>query len=526
MRRAGSLAATACGLLAVAAGLALWLASPGGGRGDVPWRAVAGAQLAQVVMDGPHAAPSALGRTAATASEGAARASAAMPPVPSAEVWLRAIWERDGSPASGVSVELTPRGSRHARPRRGLTDAAGATAFVDVVPGAWTATADLGGGASFNLEPGGVGRVELELPGGARRERNRARARWHSCGRSAGAPRLHLRSRLRRPGARLLCRWALQAAFHRPGGTFAVASLQAGRQTLEIDGGAQGFASAVLELFAGAVTHWEGTLEPGEVLRGRVVDGDGLPLAGWAVFATWPDTPDRPSHLVESGLDGRFELFRPDAGPVTLSVSREGTAPRPLLHRPGCAPGRGEVLLEVTDELVPAGWICAQVEGVDDAVLMARSQATGEIVQPLLEAAFETRCARVGPLAAGACAAWVRFGDALPQLAGEFELMARESVDLGLVRRAETGEIVVSLTRPDGGTLERVQFTLTDAAGLELWSRTLEGESLRTPPTIESVPEGSFRLGAFELGSLRNAGLDIEVRAGTSSHAILVLTHG
>lgn len=104
-------------------------------------------------------------------------------------------------------------------------------------------------------------------------------------------------------------------------GGFRLGPLAPGEVTLQARaaGGAQR-ARGVLQVAAGRTYEWSLVLVDLPILRGRALDVDGTPLAGWTVTSRpmYPLGP--PPRAVLTGADGDFEIPFPSTGPVRLEL--------------------------------------------------------------------------------------------------------------------------------------------------------------------------------------------------------------
>lgn len=115
-------------------------------------------------------------------------------------------------------------------------------------------------------------------------------------------------------------------------GEFTASGLMPGDWELRAGGGDCGRAAAQVTLVAGERRVWSPRLDPGRVLRGRLLDRDGAPLGDWIVEI---DAGGPQAHVDSASTDaeGRFELANAPAGFVRV------------LARPAWASGMPAVLV-------------------------------------------------------------------------------------------------------------------------------------------------------------------------------------
>ena len=109
----------------------------------------------------------------------------------------------------------------------------------------------------------------------------------------------------------------LRAGFTEQNGSYRFDRIDHGRVRLVAGGGAYGVARLEVDLSPGEVYRWDPVLDRGHELRARLIDGDGKPLAGWAIEAVrdedgfWCDR-------TKTDEDGRFAIPNCPEGEFTL----------------------------------------------------------------------------------------------------------------------------------------------------------------------------------------------------------------
>ena len=308
-----------------------WSAAEGGGSGEPVPAAEAGeaaAALPKFATDGDGAADvvrNALPQIAAAPDP----TSAALAPVGGAtngSLLVRARWEADGTPVSGVGLRLVQwdRPSPLFHVVHGVTDESGEWLLRDLLPGKVMAYTDRSGSGTDDVLAGQLVEIELALPPGVRVR-----------GSVVDFERRPV------PGAGL---WFCDdhgvegppATRADDGGRFELRGVEPGRNLCAC---ASGFtASSMHELKSGS-TEVELTIvlgPPGGALRGRIRSHDGVAIADAAILVGpeygWPvrDPVDigtvygPPAIRLTSDAQGAFAVADIPVGRVPLAVRADG----------------------------------------------------------------------------------------------------------------------------------------------------------------------------------------------------------
>lgn len=428
------------------------------------------------------------------------------------------VLDADGRRVAGARVKISQSPTTDSvegwtvfrgMPAEIATDSGGDFAIDGAPHGVLTLDARAPGSGSVRIErsveAGGTLRVELRLPAAAS-VRGVVRA-------PDGTPLEAVRIRI---GGREVGRSDAE-------GEFRIEGIEPGSHVIEAEAGAAGHAGATLDFAAGVESRWEPVLGQRLSLRGRLLDELGAPLAGWAVFATWPDHPERPAQALETSLDGRFELTCLDEQPARVTVCRELHAPQPLLVRDGLVARRGaeETVIVVSQDLLPNSWIEVRFTGTDDSVLLVQRQVD-DLREDVPEVPFVDGHARAGPLRAGRHHVWIRATDGVPSYVATLDLEAQAEVEIGPVEPVGLGAIEWTLGGPEAAPA-RLRLSLNDPAGLLVWSKEIDPTSATATRTVEGLPAGLYRFTALDPDTGRRDELELAVVAGEVVSATLAL---
>jgi len=256
-------------------------------------------------------------------------------------------------------------------------------------------------------------------------------------------------------------------------GTFRLDDLEPGAFVAFAEG-ERGRARAELVGVAGEELVWEPVLAPGSVLRGRVLDGSGAPLAGWGVSVEdepWVEAePDYGSALTDA--EGRFLL----EGLHERAHRVEAFAPESFFASAGASdvwPEREELVLHVDPSLLPSAHLRGSVLGPDGRALAgARLTPTraGAFNSPVAGTAADGSFA-LGPYPPGTW--WLHVEAAeLPDCPGLHlgprELGPGETWECGAIQLLPGGALEVSAPAPPGSTLRLHVLGLDSRGRLEL----------------------------------------------------------
>ncbi len=299
---------------------------------------------------------------------------------PSAAISVRVL-DADGNPVSRSWVQVStpaqeltlPDGSRATGPGGWLVDcdANGVALVRGLPPGALSvlAGADKHASASSEiaLEIGATAELELRLPRGVTlrgivRDAN-----------GEPVPGALLRVGELSPSPLHVGEWECWKDAG-PDGTFAFESLRPGTRRVLVDGGERGRRVEDLVLADGGETTWNPVLDAGRLLRGRVVDAQGIPLEGWRVDAEIvrqrrmqdeqvQEIYGWPSEWGSAKTNARGEFTLANQLAYELSLTVRGPFPQgrtPRLVRNGVRAG-GEPIELVVDTIAERGWLVGRV---------------------------------------------------------------------------------------------------------------------------------------------------------------------
>jgi hypothetical protein len=306
-------------------------------------------------------------------------------------------------------------------------------------------------------------------------------------------------------------------------GSFRLCGLPAGSIELIADAGERGLARCIMEIRPGSELRWDPQILPAVLLTGRLVDESGLPLESWSVLATWPEHPDRPPRRATTDPRGRFVVACPDASPLSLTVFRDNSDPRPRRIVEGLIPGLETHVLEIDRSLLPTAWVEASIEPGSKATLIAQ-RIDGDLVEQAMEVAFEQSRAKAGPLTEGLYSVAVRFEGSLPQAVGEVRLERDGIRDLGLVSRLPTGSVEITLAYGKELSLHGLTLTLTPESGHVAWSGTYAGDSLLEAIQVAGIPEGYYRVSGMSVSPMVLGSQRVSVSAGEATRITLDLS--
>lgn len=221
---------------------------------------------------------------------------------------------------------------------------------------------------------------------------------------------------------------------------------------------------------AGEQREVELVLDPEPAIRGRVVDGAGRPLAGWSVYASTtefvemsPMHPGTRSTLNDhraTNAEGRFLLPNADDHAWKLSVAAPDTSPfPPRAEVKGVRAGASEIEIVIENAEARPSTLLVRLVDVDGrppqdvrATLWDEQQSAGTFA----EYDASSGVARWSVSRPGRYAMHVGRGERTIHRGELVELRAGETVDLGEVRLAEPGELIVDVRAPEGADLELV----------------------------------------------------------------------
>jgi protocatechuate 3,4-dioxygenase beta subunit len=235
-------------------------------------------------------------------------------------------------------------------------------------------------------------------------------------------------------------------------GAYRIEHLPAGRVGMEAQG-VGGQALAFLELEEGKESRWDPVLRPAHALSGRVVEEDGTPVGQARVCCSWAVGTETEISETHTDADGvfRFEHCRECAWAIEVwRPGLENGIPADVSAHPSDSPvtitlprGEGYVRGTVVDRNgAPAVGASIRVWPASRPYREVRARAAAD-------GSF-----RAGPLPPGAYLVELHLdGEPTRHLRPEVQILADETLDLGVVRFPVGGKIRASVVGMAGGVL-------------------------------------------------------------------------
>ena len=311
-------------------------------------------------------------------------------------------------------------------------------------------------------------------------------------------------------------------------GSFRLTGLQPGLVRVDAWKPGVGRASAARAPRLSREVRWDARLEPGEPVGGRVVDGEGEPLVGWAVDAMDAGHALRRVARARTGSGGAFRLEGCPAGGVTLEVHQPGVWDEaPAVRVPDVAAGDLDVQIEVPAGSLATAFFHGRLqdwEGRARPGTCVLVQAEGRWPPARFECEMGTGAFRIGPLRAGPYRLEFHAPGAAPQIHPRRVLAPGEEHAIGLVTLEPTGTLVVHLERSGGGALageHRITASVQKYPGALPEVLVFAGAEGRSPP---------LRPGPFTL-SIRGPGVaavdrPVFIRPGEETHEYVAVEVG
>ncbi len=311
-------------------------------------------------------------------------------------------------------------------------------------------------------------------------------------------------------------------------GTFAIENAAPGEVEIWARHKSLGNAYAKLVVERGRTTWWDPQLERELVLRGRVVDGEGEPIAGWRVVAQ-----GRPEdNLVywkerrTTDEEGRFAMPNCPEKPLRVQICEPNRSDAPVLVAlETVLPGQPEVVFTITEALVDY----ADVTGIlldhagepfaEQMVFLARDEAH-TMAKPA-EVDAETGAFRFEsmPPATYVLSGWLgRYGFLRLR---ELDVEPGQDLDLGEIRTQPPGGLVATVIRSEDLGEATPEFTIYGEGSLSGIAHTSRGEM---PARLELHP-GDYVLSARGT-SILPASVRFAIRADKDTHVELRLERG
>src|SRR5262245_2824470 len=379
------------------------------------------------------------------------------------------VQDTSGTPLGGVEVligaELTDDGQREdgqivpdAPPRQVTSDADGSFLVHGLAPGPLEVHARAPGYGTADVEvelaPGETGRCTLVLPAEARV----AGVARDGDGRPLAGVQITGGARWWVESIGSVGPFCGREAHTAADGSFVLGGLEAGRWTIEANGGTNGHTRSTLQLHAGEETRWDVVLTAGGVVAGVVLDERGAPLAHWHVVAVEHGDSQRWLRSASSDEAGRFRIEDCPAQRFVLALhSPEEERGDPVLVFEDFRVGDETLVLRAMDACRPSAFVEGRLVASDggplgEMQLQCSSVHTGgDSRMPDADGRF-----RMGPLRSGeytlfACSSLL--DRPLQLYAPRFALEAGETKDLGDLVLQRCGWIRVRAVAKGGGAL-------------------------------------------------------------------------
>jgi RNA polymerase sigma-70 factor (ECF subfamily) len=242
-------------------------------------------------------------------------------------------------------------------------------------------------------------------------------------------------------------------------GNFRFTDVKPGAHELRAGGGDAGLARAHVDVVAEKTTHWEARLQREAVIRGRALDAQGKPLAGWIVEVE--DQQRQWNDACKVHDDGSFVLPNQPPGLATVLLrSKDDAVKLPVAVAGSVLPDSNELLIRY-DAAAAAGKLQLEPqlpEGVQDVQIEVRvwQEETGR--GAAMTKAKDSPVFSLGGLAAG----WYRLEVGATQLgwtdAGRQWVDGKGALDLGRFALPKPGRVHIEHGKdsvPAGDELEQ-----------------------------------------------------------------------
>ncbi len=268
-------------------------------------------------------------------------------------------------------------------------------------------------------------------------------------------------------------------------GTFRVEGLPLGAQKVTVRHADHGVAEATIEFVAGETRLWDVALDPGEVVKGRVLDSEGKPVANVIVEAQldpWR-AGDRWFGNASVGADGRFALKNCLPG-RTIRITFRRKMFTELAVR-DVLPGAEERTFQLPEE----HWV--HIEGTargPDGEVIAGVQLSPHLDSdnsgtPVETVDPQTGAFRLGPYPPGPYSLRLA-ATGYPTIRLRRTLAPDATWDLGEVRFQPGGTLALHLVATDGVSVDEVRVNLYGADGEWLTSLPVAAGTGRSEPLL------------------------------------------
>lgn len=282
-------------------------------------------------------------------------------------------------------------------------------------------------------------------------------------------------------------------------GHFALVGLPPGRRLIQAEDDDAGRAETTLDGQPGQELLWDPVLAMGLVLRGRLVDEADASLPRWRVEAMRLDEPWQQT-VATTDASGRFKLVGLPDAPHRILVMRERGEPARAVVEP-LSPGGGEVTVRVHASTEPSAYVQGRVLGGDGRGAPASHVTLACAALHWSDEAEvdpDSGAFRFGPLPAGEYRGRIWSTLHVDHVLGQIVLAAHEHRDLGAIKIARGGALVVDLAPPElvptPTSGRRLNVTVLDADGGELVPCFREGGQARP---LSPLPAGDYAVSVY-----------------------------
>lgn len=234
-------------------------------------------------------------------------------------------------------------------------------------------------------------------------------------------------------------------------GAFRLIGVAAGEIVVKADGEDRGKDETTLHASSGETRWWDARLKFGLKLRGRVIDGEGKPLAKWAVTAeAYGEGGEWDHKFLRTDAEGRFEAAGCIDAPYKLTVHKVGGGAFPLAVLKNQKPGGPEIIIRVENAHAQLGTVKGVVLGPDGPLpgVQVNAWPVGSNSAPVVIADADTGRFQLEKVPPGRYRVFIRANGYPRWQAPEYELKPGETYDVGTVRLETPGFVKLRVHRP------------------------------------------------------------------------------
>ena len=309
----------------------------------------------------------------------------------------------------------------------------------------------------------------------------------------------------------------------RKDGTFRIEGVATGEVVVRADGDEKGKATATLRLVSGQETQWNPVLSTGEGIKGRIVDERGAPLAGSFVEVRTFGTGAFDSKYATSDKDGRFAVTNCAQPKYAVEVRDPKGGSGWIAQVRDVQPGGPELLIQVPDDARATAWITGTVLGPDGKphpaeVSISRVEEGGS---PVITPDPATGVFKHGPIPPGEYRLHVRAAGFPHRALDALRVERDKTLDVGTIRLAPGGDVVVKLEREGGGPVVEPRLRAVADSDKASSHLNVTGSEARSGP----LSEGTHVL-HVDGKDLVSQKIPFSVRAGETTELKVTLTAG